>query len=135
MWDATTEFHHQEPVGHCDPVQLVTFSPNSRLIASATGVNSGVSDYTVKIWNTTTGSLENTLKDHRSYVVSVVFCHDSRLIASGSWDHTVNVWDTTTGSLQQTFAGHSDSVKSVAFSHDSKLKASVSRDNPSKSGI
>jgi WD40 repeat protein len=87
---------------------------------------------TVKIWDTSTGSLQQTLEGHSDWVTSVAFSHDSKLLASASRDQTVKIWDTSTGSLQQTLEGHSDWVASVAFSHDSKLLASASHDKTAK---
>ena len=79
-------------------------------------------------WN----AVLQTLEGHSSWVNSVAFSHDSKLLASASCDHTVKVWDAATGSLQQTLEGHSDKVYSVAFSHDSKLLASASYDHTIK---
>jgi hypothetical protein len=76
--------------------------------------------------------LQQTLIGHNYWVTSVVFSHDSKLLASGSSDKTVKVWDAATGSLQQTLKGHGSSVRSVAFSHDSKLLASGSGDGTIK---
>ncbi|RYP43265.1 hypothetical protein DL768_010007 [Monosporascus sp. mg162] len=87
---------------------------------------------TVKIWDTATGYLQQTLEGHSDSVLSVAFSHDSKLLASGSYDKTVKIWDTATGFLQQTFEGHNDLINSVAFSHDSKLLASGSHDNTVK---
>jgi WD40 repeat protein len=79
-------------------------------------------------WN----AVLQTLEGHSSWVNSVAFSHDSKLLASGSYDDTIKIWDTATGTLQQTLEGHSGSVNSVAFSHDSKLLASGSYDDTIK---
>ncbi|KAJ3498470.1 hypothetical protein NLG97_g1097 [Lecanicillium saksenae] len=69
-----------------------------------------------------------TLNGHRDWVQTVVFSHDSTLVASGSHDKAVRIWRVDTGECVQTFEGHSDSVLSVVFSCDSKLVASGSDD-------
>jgi WD40 repeat protein len=112
--------------GHYGSVYSVAFSHDSKLLASASW------DETVKIWHTSTGSLQHSLDDHDGSVYSVAFAHDSKLLASISQDRTVKIWDTSTGSLQQTLEGHGDSVTSVAFSHDSRLLASASADETVK---
>ena len=69
-----------------------------------------------------------TLEGHGDCVSSVVFSHDSALIASASDDQTVCIWCADSGECLQTLKGHSDWVTSVAFSHDSTLVASASAD-------
>ncbi|KAJ2971141.1 hypothetical protein NUW58_g9501 [Xylaria curta] len=43
-----------------------------------------------------------TLEGHSDWVTSVVFSHDSKLLASASDDGIVKIWGAATGSLQQT---------------------------------
>jgi len=73
-----------------------------------------------------------TLEDPGDWVNSVVFSHDSRLLASGSSDGTVKVWDAGTGDCMKLLQGHGDWVNSVVFSHDSRRLASGSWDRTVK---
>ncbi|KAK7587973.1 hypothetical protein V3481_010660 [Fusarium oxysporum f. sp. vasinfectum] len=70
----------------------------------------------------------STLEGHSDLVNSVVFSHDSKLVASASSDDTVRIWNVEMGKCEQVLEGHSNAIKSGVFSHDSKLIASASWD-------
>ncbi|KAK3363905.1 hypothetical protein B0T25DRAFT_627877 [Lasiosphaeria hispida] len=112
--------------GHGSSINSVTFSPNSKLVAS------GSYDNTIKIWDAATGACMQTLEGHSSWVYSITFSPDSTLMASGSQDNTIKIWDAVTGICIETLIGHSGSVNSVVFSPDLKLIVSGSDDNTIK---
>jgi WD40 repeat protein len=118
----------QTLTGYNGGVLSVAFSPDSRMLASA----SASGDITVELWDAATSSLTSPLLQiltgHNDGVCSVAFSPDSRLLASASYDMTVRLWDAATGTLLQILTGHSGGVWSVAFSPDSRLLASSSRD-------
>ncbi|KAM0259201.1 hypothetical protein ACHAQJ_003406 [Trichoderma viride] len=66
-----------------------------------------------------------TLEGH-SWVTSVAFSHDSKVLASASYDETIKLWDTVTGTCTSTLKGHTSPIRSIAFSHDSKILVSAS---------
>ena len=108
--------------GHSDYVSAVSWSPDSKRIASASG------DHTVHIWDAAVGGHVLTYRGHSSDVTSLSWSPDGKNIVSGSVDETVQVWDAATGNRVYTYHGHSDAVFDVAWSPDGKRIASASND-------
>ena len=100
----------------------VAFSPDGRRIVS------GSSDKSVRVWDSSTGQVQNVLEGHTHSVQSVAFSPDGRRIVSGSLDKSVRVWDSSTGKVQNVLESHMDSVDSVAFSPDGRRIVSGSWD-------
>jgi hypothetical protein len=76
--------------GHSHSVCDVAFSPDGKLLASAS------QGHTVRVWDPATGASLQTLEGHSDSVYAVAFSPDGKLLASASFDHTVRVWDTAT---------------------------------------
>ena len=59
-------------------------------------------DRTVRLWDVRTGECLRILQGHTSFVWSVAFSPDNRILASTSEDETVKLWDVATGECLQT---------------------------------
>jgi WD40 repeat protein/serine/threonine protein kinase len=105
--------------GHQADVSAVVFSPNGRLLASASR------DQTVKVWDAATGQERLTLRDHNDVVTDVAFSPDGRLLASAGWDSTVRLWDIETGRLIRSFPYEGGRLYRLAFRPDGRHLAAV----------
>ncbi|BAY95888.1 MULTISPECIES: AAA-like domain-containing protein [unclassified Tolypothrix] len=110
--------------GHEDEVSDVSFSPDGKMIATASR------DGTAILWSID-GELLHNLKGHSGNVRSVAFSYDSKMIATASDDNTVKLWDIN-GKLIRNFQGHSGIVRDVSFSHNNKIIATASSDKTVK---
>lgn len=117
QWDS-----HRQTLDAGDVVNLVAFSPNGRVLASALGPF-------IDIWEASTGSYQRTLEGHRGKVRSIAFSSDGKIFASSSDDNTIRLWEVSTGSHKRTLVGHTGNVESIAFSPDDTILASSSLDS------
>jgi WD40 repeat protein len=140
LWDPVTgnllytlKGHLTHPFSglHVDwsPLKIVTFSPDGKLLASASA-NAQLpvlpDDKTVKLWNSKKGVSPHPLVGHSNSVHTISFSPDSKLLASGSHDRTVRLWVPAKGALLYTLTDHLSWVVAVIFSPDGKLLATSS---------
>jgi len=114
----------------------VAFSPDSKLALSVGDSYYGFLylswNHPIKLWEVSTGRELRSFEGHSSFVNSVAFSPNGKLLLSGSdnrlyykFDDNLKLWDVSNGREIRTFKGHSSDVSSVAFSPDGKLALSA----------
>ena len=126
------EWHYLKRLCQVEPLVLrdrtevnsVAFSPDGEQLAAAGG------DGTIKVWNSKTGKVVQTLATHTDSVYAVAFHPEGKHLASVDAGRKAKVWDLTTG--QEVFACPSDAEHNigtaygVAFSPDGRHVATGS---------
>ena len=111
--------------GHLASIRNVVFSPDGKILASAS------EDDTVKLWNPD-GILLRTFTGHRDNVWTVSFSPDGKTIASASDDATIKIWNLANGTEVRTLTGHRGWVRAVSFAPDGLTIASSGSDGTVK---
>jgi WD40 repeat protein len=94
--------------GHAGNINKIRFSPNAKLLASASDDRSAI------IWDLKTNLQSLLLKGHDKKLNDLSFSRDNKLLATASDDGRVIIWDVATGQNTSSFEiGHP--VKAIVF--------------------
>ncbi|KAH8798727.1 WD40-repeat-containing domain protein [Flagelloscypha sp. PMI_526] len=113
------------------PGRLASKPGPTSYLASLSNVATGSLDNTVRIWDTTTCTLIETLHGHTASVYSVAFMKDGNGLVSGSLDKTMRYWDVSqlvSGGLLTSSCNCKDYVLSVGATSSNHWVVSGSKD-------
>ncbi|TJZ42887.1 hypothetical protein FCH28_33980 [Streptomyces piniterrae] len=117
-------------LGHTGAVYLTSFSPNGRILATASY------DRTIRLWDVSDRArpkpLGKPLTGHKSWVSTAVFSPDGHTLASASDDGTIRLWDVRDPGrprpIGAPLTGHDGTISLLAFSPDGRTLASATED-------
>jgi WD40 repeat protein len=112
-------------------VFTVALSPDGKLIATggrtAKPVENGPKGGEVILWDVATRRALTTMVGHTSWVTSVAFSPNGRLLATGGLDRTVKVWEVPFGKEAVPLPRLTHDIGRVAFSADGRVLATAMR--------
>ncbi|BDI14895.1 hypothetical protein ANSO36C_06970 [Nostoc cf. commune SO-36] len=116
--------------GHGAAVNIVSFSPDDKLIAS------GSDDKTIRLWKPDGSEAIEKPLEHTKSVTTLSFSPDSNMLASGTQDGIVRLWNIK-GELIKEFDNYQNIKTNTKTSFDSKkntLSVNTSQQNQNNEG-
>ncbi|WP_414587311.1 NB-ARC domain-containing protein [Scytonema sp. PCC 10023] len=104
--------------GHTDWVWNIAFSPDGRLLASAS------LDGTLRLWSIQDGQPIYVLEGHTHDVFGLAISADNQLLVSTGEDQTVRLWHLESGRNLKMLRGYTGGIHCLSLSSDDQILAS-----------
>ncbi|EGO01816.1 hypothetical protein SERLA73DRAFT_166331 [Serpula lacrymans var. lacrymans S7.3] len=101
--------------GHSAEVTCIIDAPQNTLFAV------GYADGSIRLWDSTTGSVTATFSGHSKAITALAFDERGTRLASGSQDTDLIIWDVVAESGLHRLRGHRDQITSIRFISESEL--------------
>ena len=105
-------------------VHSVSFSPDSRVIASMKEADPGL-----RFWDVATGDVTSSkVLPHPLVVLDIAWSADGKSLATACDEKVIRVWDVSTGVVRHLLSGHTATATGIAFSADATRLVSTGFD-------
>ncbi|MCP4941890.1 MAG: WD40 repeat domain-containing protein, partial [Planctomycetaceae bacterium] len=115
--------HETGELKHQNPLTTLRVDPTGRYVAA------GAQDLDVQLWNLEDGN-HFSLAGHNSWVRSIDFSADGKLMYTACWGGTVKIWDLSheIPGMKRSFQAHQGAARWVRLSPDGKRIATSGND-------
>ena len=118
-----SQTHETGELKHQNPLTTLRVDPTGRYVAA------GAQDLDVQLWNLQDGN-HFSLAGHKSWVRSIDFSADGKLMYTACWGGTVKIWDLSheIPGMKRSFQAHQGAARWVRLSPDGKRIATSGND-------
>ena len=118
-----SQTHETGELKHQNPLTTLRVDPTGRYVAA------GAQDLDVQLWNLEDGN-HFSLAGHNSWVRSIDFSADGKLMYTACWGGTVKIWDLSheIPGMKRSFQAHQGAARWVRLSPDGKRIATSGND-------
>jgi WD40 repeat protein/energy-coupling factor transporter ATP-binding protein EcfA2 len=111
-------------ISHKDKISSLSFSPDSKFVASASGDNN------ITVWDLNNDRME-VLLGHLEAVNSIIFSPNGKILASAGTDNKIKLWDWggKSNNLIHTFENFNKDIYNVSFHPNGQIIASSDKDS------